>query len=56
MTKPEKLTPVDVSEETGVPEDDVAEVMHYLVKEGWMLGRFVQFNTRSESNLDLPEE
>lgn len=56
MPVPEKLTPIEIADKTGVSEDQVADVLDYLVSEGWMLGRFVEFNLRSEGNLELPDE
>lgn len=49
-----KLKPSEVASETGVSEDDVEDVMEYLVREGWILSRYIKFNTRKSSDLKLP--
>lgn len=56
MTKPERIKPSEVASETGVSEDGVAEVLEYLVREEWLLPKYIQFNTRSSGNLELPDE
>lgn len=50
MTRPEPLTPEDVSENCDVSASQAAEVLDYLVEEGWMLGKFIEF--RNEDELD----
>lgn len=49
MGGPDAITPVDISRSTDVDEDDVADVLSYLISEGWMLGRYVNLEPRTES-------
>ena len=55
-TAPQRLRASDVAEERDVTEEQAMEVIDYLVENGWMLGRYVQFNVRNTGNLELPEE
>lgn len=41
MTRPQKLKPSEVASDTDVSEDEVRDVLRYLVREGWMLGRYI---------------
>lgn len=53
---PKKLRAAEIAEERDVTEEQAMEVIDYLVSNGWMLGRYVEFNVRESSNLDLPGE
>lgn len=48
-------TPIEVAEEVDVDEDTAADILDYLVTNGWMSGNNVQFNVRSEGRIVLPE-
>lgn len=50
-----KVTPIEVAESVGVSEDQAADVLDYLITNGWMDGTLVQFNIRSEGTLVLPK-
>lgn len=39
---PNKLRPEDVEEDIGVDQEDVELVLDYLIRNGWMLGRYVE--------------
>lgn len=44
MYGPKKLAPEEVAEEAGVTEDQAVNVLDFLIDNGWMLGRYVDFN------------
>lgn len=55
MDNRERIRIPEIAEKSGVDEDDVAQVLYALVKEGWLLSKHVVFNERSSSELDLPD-
>lgn len=52
----EKLSPKELAEETGITEDEAAEVLEHLIKEGWLFQKYITFNVRSEGSLELPDQ
>lgn len=57
---PDLITIPELADAAGVSEDDTADVLAALVRQGWLNEEHVQFNVRSragpEWELELPDD
>lgn len=52
MTEPKKLTATEVAKQAGVDEKAAHNVMLHLIKDGWMMERFIDLNRPRPYELD----
>lgn len=52
MTEPKKLTATEVAKQAGVDEKAAHNVMLHLIKDGWMMERFIDLNRHGMYDLE----
>lgn len=48
--EPEPLTAEEIEENCNVTESQAKDVLNYLVKEGWMLSKFIHIETGEDEH------